>query len=32
MRLEQNWDSWFPDDVLRIREYVRLLRSGPVSG
>ena len=28
MRLDQSWDSWFPDDVLRIREYVRLLRSG----
>lgn len=27
MRLDQGWDSWFPDDVLRIREYARLLRS-----
>lgn len=30
MRLDQGWDSFFPDDVLRIREYVRLLRSGSV--
>ena len=28
MRLDQGWDSCFPDDVLRIREYVKLLRSG----
>lgn len=28
MRLDQSWDSWFPDDVLRIRQYVKLLRSG----
>ncbi|MEY9931935.1 8-oxo-dGTP diphosphatase [Catenulispora sp. GP43] len=28
MRLDQNWDSCFPDDVLRIRQYVKLLRSG----
>jgi|GEM_PF-1169308 len=27
-RLEEGWDSCFPDDVLRIREYVKLLRSG----
>ena len=28
MRLDQGWDSCFPDDVLRIRRYVQLLRSG----
>jgi 8-oxo-dGTP diphosphatase len=28
MRLDEGWDSCFPDDVLRIREYVRVLRSG----
>jgi 8-oxo-dGTP diphosphatase len=28
MRLDQGWDSCFPDDVLRIRRYVKLLRSG----
>lgn len=28
MRLDQGWDGCFPDDVLRIREYVKLLRSG----
>lgn len=28
VRLDQGWESCFPDDVLRIREYVRLLRSG----
>jgi 8-oxo-dGTP diphosphatase len=28
MRLDQGWDSCFPDDVLRIRQYVKLLRSG----
>jgi 8-oxo-dGTP diphosphatase len=28
MRLDQGWDSCFPDDVLRIREYVTLLKSG----
>ena len=27
MRLDQGWDSCFPDDVLRIRQYVKLLRS-----
>ena len=27
LRLDQGWDSCFPDDVLRIRQYVRLLRS-----
>lgn len=27
-RLDQGWDSCFPDDVLRIRQYVNLLRSG----
>jgi 8-oxo-dGTP diphosphatase len=27
-RLDQGWDSCFPDDVLRIRQYVKLLRSG----
>lgn len=26
MRLDQAWDSCFPDDVLRIRQYVKLLR------
>jgi 8-oxo-dGTP diphosphatase len=31
MRLDQGWDSWFPDDVLRIRKYVKLLRSGSVA-
>lgn len=31
MRLDQSWDSWFPDDVLRIREYVKLLRAGSVA-
>jgi 8-oxo-dGTP diphosphatase len=25
MRLDQGWDSCFPDDVLRIRRYVKLL-------
>ncbi|WP_194896963.1 NUDIX hydrolase [Catenulispora pinisilvae] len=28
MRLDQGWDSCFPDDVVRIRQYVNLLRSG----
>ncbi|MGH3206748.1 MAG: NUDIX hydrolase [Trebonia sp.] len=28
MRLDQGWDSCFPDDVLRIRRYAKLLRSG----
>ncbi|MEV4561200.1 NUDIX domain-containing protein [Kitasatospora sp. NPDC049285] len=28
LRLDQGWDSCFPDDVLRIRQYVELLRSG----
>jgi 8-oxo-dGTP diphosphatase len=28
MRLDRGWDSCFPDDVLRIRQYVELLRSG----
>ena len=28
MRLDQGWGSCFPDDVLRIRQYVKLLRSG----
>lgn len=28
MRLDQGWDSCFPDDVLRIRQYVKFLRSG----
>jgi 8-oxo-dGTP diphosphatase len=28
IRLDQGWDSCFPEDVLRIREYVKLLRSG----
>jgi 8-oxo-dGTP diphosphatase len=28
MRLDEGWDSCFPDDVLRIRAYVRLIRSG----
>lgn len=27
-RLDRGWESCFPDDVLRMREYVRLLRSG----
>jgi 8-oxo-dGTP diphosphatase len=27
-RLDQGWDSCFSDDVLRIRQYVKLLRSG----
>lgn len=31
MPLDQNWDSWFPEDVLRIREYVKLLRAGSVA-
>jgi 8-oxo-dGTP diphosphatase len=31
MRLDQGWDSVFPDDLLRIREYVKLLRSGSVA-
>lgn len=31
MRLDQAWDSYFPEDVLRIREYVRLLRAGSVA-
>lgn len=30
-RLDQGWESCFPDDVLRIREYVELLRSGSVA-
>ncbi|MBF9073164.1 NUDIX hydrolase [Streptacidiphilus fuscans] len=28
MRLDQGWDSCFPDDVLRIRQYAGRLRSG----
>ncbi|SEN88235.1 NUDIX domain-containing protein [Actinacidiphila rubida] len=28
IRLDQGWDSCFPDDVLRVRQYVKLLRSG----
>ncbi|GAA1969684.1 hypothetical protein GCM10009838_30470 [Catenulispora subtropica] len=28
MRLDEGWDSCLPDDVLRVREYVKLLRSG----
>lgn len=31
MWLDESWDSWFPEDVLRIREYVQLLRSGSVA-
>ncbi|MFI6481888.1 NUDIX hydrolase [Nonomuraea sp. NPDC050663] len=27
MRLDEGWDSCFPDDVQRIRQYVKLLRS-----
>lgn len=27
-RLDDGWDSCFPDDVLRVRQYVKLLRSG----
>lgn len=27
MRLDEGWDSCFPDDVLRIRQYVKLMRS-----
>lgn len=27
VRLDQGWDSCFPDDVLRIRQYVGLLKS-----
>ncbi|MER5639036.1 NUDIX domain-containing protein [Kitasatospora sp. NPDC002227] len=26
-RLDQGWDSCFPDDVLRVRQYVSLLRA-----
>jgi 8-oxo-dGTP diphosphatase len=32
MRLDQHWDSCFPDDVLRMRQYVELLRSRPDLG
>lgn len=32
MRLDQGWDSCFPDDVLRIRHYVKHLRSGSRAG
>lgn len=32
MRLDQGWDSCFPDDVLRVRRYVKLLRSGSAVG
>ncbi|MEY9849505.1 NUDIX hydrolase [Streptacidiphilus sp. MAP5-3] len=28
VRLDQGWDSCFPDDVLRIRQYVEFLKSG----
>jgi 8-oxo-dGTP diphosphatase len=28
MRLDLGWDSCFPDDAPRIRQYVKLLRSG----
>lgn len=31
MRLDQGWDSCFPEDVQRIRAYVKLLRSGSVA-
>ena len=27
MRLDQDWESCFPDDATRIRQYVKLLRS-----
>lgn len=27
VRLDQGWESCFPDDVLRVREYVRLLKA-----
>ena len=27
-RLDEGWDSCFPDDVLRVRQYVEILRSG----
>jgi 8-oxo-dGTP diphosphatase len=30
VRLDQGWDSCFPDDMLRVREYVKLLRRQPV--
>jgi 8-oxo-dGTP diphosphatase len=32
IRLDQGWDSCFPDDVLRIRQYVKLLRRDPTTG
>jgi 8-oxo-dGTP diphosphatase len=32
MPLDQGWDSCFPDDVLRIRQYVELLKSGSCAG
>ncbi|MFD7963499.1 NUDIX hydrolase [Streptomyces zaomyceticus] len=28
MRLDQGWESCFPDDVLRVRQYVKLLKAG----
>ncbi|MEV7590430.1 NUDIX domain-containing protein [Streptomyces sp. NPDC089922] len=31
MRLDLGWESCFPDDVLRVRAYVELLRSGSVA-
>lgn len=31
MRLDLGWESCFPDDALRVRTYVELLRSGAVA-
>lgn len=32
MRLELGWDGWFPDDVVRIREYAQVLRLAGLAG
>lgn len=32
VRLDQGWDSWFPDDVVRIRRYAELLKSDSSAG
>lgn len=32
VRLDRGWDSCFPDDVLRVRRYVELHRSGSCAG
>ena len=32
MRLDQDWESCFPDDAPRIRRYVEMLRSDSAAG